>query len=432
MEKKQYALFKRLMEKWQVDPDFRSEADNGSTNLFPPEEAESMLEAIHAVSQGRAADLSSNPYALAFCERFARANRYVSWVFLPESFHNRQIYGYLQRIRNRCRMESSVIRMHQNIYYFPIAFELSHGCRIGCDFCGLMAERWTANAAYDRALWRGIIQSSYDLIGPVVGECPCYFATEPLDNPDYLRFLADVEEITGRVPQTTTAAADREPERLRSLIQFLGEDRLRNQERLRISIRSLSQFRRITEWFSPEEFAYVEMLPNNRESVYSSSDSGRNRRLSSRRKIRYSISCMTGVKVNLADRSMAFVEPVLPDDSYPTGLRTLETVYFEDVRDYREKLADLYRRYAFADLPEHETVRIHPYVQIIHEENQIVLAGDGVGFRVPANRWNEQMLNDFKTGSSFEQVFQSMKLPDSFKPEVYSLLNKMYRAGYLV
>lgn len=356
----------------------------------------------------------------------------VSWVFLPESFHNRQIYGYLQRIRNRCRMESSVIRQHQNIYYFPIAFELNHGCRIGCDFCGLMAERWTANAAYDRSLWRGIIQASYDLIGPVVGECPCYFATEPLDNPDYLRFLADVEEITGRVPQTTTAAADREPDRLRSLIQFLGEDRLRDQERLRISIRSLSQFRRITEWFSPEEFAYVELLPNNRESVYTSSDSGRNRRLSGRRKIRYSISCMTGVKVNLADRSMAFVEPVLPNDSYPAGLRTLETVNFEDVPDYREKLKALFMAHAFAELPKNETVRIHPNVSVKKADHEIFLVGDGVAFRLPDNRWNEQLLDDFRTGSTFEQSFRKLGLPAGFETDVYALLNKMFYSGYLL
>ena len=420
------------MEKWQIDPVFRSEAESGSFAVFPSEETGLMPEAIHAIHNGNALRFPSNPYAREFCERFFRCSRYLSELFQPDSFHDPEVYGYLQRIRNRCRMESALVRFHLNIYYYPIAFELSRGCRIGCDFCGLMAERWTANALYDRDLWRGIIQESFDFLGPIAGECPCYFATEPLDNPDYECFLDDVESITGHIPQTTTAAADREPERIRGLIQRLGEDRLRDQSRLRLSIRSVRQFERIAELFSPEELAYVELLPNNRGSVYRVSDSGRNRSNHDREKYRYSISCLAGVRVNLTDRSMTFLEPVLPDERQPCGYRVLETLSFDNSGDYREKLVGLFRRHAPAGLPKDKSIRIHPEVKIRKEADQILLVGDGVAFRIPDNRWNEAILKGLADGGSFAEIFQSLGLSENFEPDVYEMLDKMFRSGYLV
>lgn len=163
-----------------------------------------------------------------------------------------------------------------------------------------------------------------------------------------------------------------------------------------------------------------------------SSDSGRNRQRDSRKKIRYSISCLAGVKVNLADRALSFVEPVLPDESYPCGIRVLETVNFANTQDYREKLESLFRAHAFADLPKNEIVRIHPNISVKKADNEIFLVGDGVAFRLSNNRWNEQMLNDFKSGSAFEQSFRKLGLPDAFETNVYDLLNKMFHSGYLL
>lgn len=420
------------MEKWQIDPVFRTEAESGSSSIFPQEETELFLEAIHAIHDGKALELPENPYAQEYCDRFFRCSQHLSEIYQPASFHNPEVYGYLQRVRNRCRMESALVRHHPNIYYYPLAFELSHGCKISCDFCGLMAERWSANAPYDRTLWRGIIQASYDFLGLITGECPCYFATEPLDHPDYVRFLADVEEITGHIPQTTTAAADREPERLRSLMRFLGEDQLRDRDRLRLSIRSVRQFERIAENFSPEELVYVELLPNNRESVYKASDSGRNRANHDREKYRYSISCLAGVRVNLADRSMSFIEPVLPDEEHPCGFRTLDRVNFENADDYREKLESLFHRHAHAELPRQEAVQLHPEVQVKQDAEHIFLVGDGVAFRLPNDTWNEQLLSSLKSPNSFEQIFHSLRLPSAFEENVYTLLNRMFLSGYLV
>ena len=140
-------------------------------------------------------------------------------------------------------------------------------------------------------------------------------------------------------------------------------------------------------------------------SIYSSSDSGRNRNRNDRRKVRYSFSCVSGVRVNLVGRSMSFMEPVLPDEVHPCGYRVLETLCFENAEDYRKKLEMLFRRHACADLPKNEPIRIHPGVKIGQGADQTFLIGDGVAFRIPADRWNAKIVKALSNGSSFAEIF---------------------------
>ena len=65
------------------------------------------------------------------------------------------------------------------------------------------ASRLAGVARYEenRLLWHGILAAVLEIIGPAAGMGPCYFATEPFDNPDYERFMAGYREILGTVPQ---------------------------------------------------------------------------------------------------------------------------------------------------------------------------------------------------------------------------------------
>ncbi|MBQ6343968.1 MAG: hypothetical protein IJI41_12645 [Anaerolineaceae bacterium] len=136
--------------------------------------------------------------------------------------------------------------------------------------------------------------------------------------------------------------------------------------------------------------------------------------------------------MNLADHSMTFMEPVLPDAEHPCGYRVLGMAYFDDTVDYREKLELLFGRHAIADLQKLEMVRVHPEVKILRQEGQIYLTGDGVAFRISDNQWNEKMLDSLLSGTSFERVFQTLDLPENYAPDVYALMNRMFRGGYLV
>ena len=432
MDDGRYAGFKRIWETYQIDPAFREDMAGKTPGLFPAGEEPLMREAIQGMQKGRFSEYAGNPFVHEFCVRNAMVTRYVLERVQPSSFRNPFVYDYLQRIRNRCRMESAAIRRHPNIYYYPLAFELSQGCRVGCSFCGLMAERWTSDAPYDRKLWREILGASLDYLGDIVGEAPCYFATEPLDHPEYERFLADMDDVTGRVPQTTTAVADREPERLRSLICWLGEKRLREQARLRLSVRSIPQFYRMTRQFSPEELVHVEVLANNRESLIAASDSGRNRGSTGRQKIRYSICCVSGVKVNLASRSMTFLEPVLPDEEHPCGYRVLETECFTDGKDYARLLAALFSGNAISRLPPGKKLSLHPDIRIEAIDSFILLKGDGVGFRVPDNPLNETVIHTLQKGGTFEEVFRETALPETWKKSLWEFLDQLLQRGYVI
>ena len=432
MDSSLYARFKRFLETYQVDPVFRSDVDARLPGLFPPGEETRMREAIHAICRGKTDRHPDNPYVAHFLEWNRRVSEYVTASVSPAAFRSEDIHGYLQRIRSRCRMESSVIRRHPNIFYFPMAFELSRGCRVGCNFCGLMAEPFRENAPYDEALWRDILTGAAGFLGEVAGESPGYFATEPLDHPDYERFLALMQDVTGRMPQTTTAVADRDPERTRSLLAFLGKERLRDQERLRFSIRSVKQFYRIASLFSPGELEHVELLANNPESFMAASDSGRSRSLGIRPKIRYSICCVSGLKINLASRTMTFLEPVLPDDRWPCGYLVREEVRFRDGEDFREKMQALYAAHAVWHLPEHAVLRLHPEVRVRKTEDAIVLAGDGVGYRMRRDRWNEQIVDGLTAGGKYGKILQTIGLPAGFEQAARQFMNTLFQKGYLV
>src|SRR5205814_8046857 len=88
-------------------------------------------------------------------------------------------------------------------------------------FCGVSAGRKGADFLYtpDNArLWRDVLAVLRRVVGPAAATGFCYWATDPLDNPDYERFALDVAEICGRFPQTTTAQPLKDPERTRALL----------------------------------------------------------------------------------------------------------------------------------------------------------------------------------------------------------------------
>ena len=93
-----------------------------------------------------------------------------------------------------------------DIIHAPVAIELADGCSVGCWFCGVAAGRLADAWRYtgeNAALWRGVLTVLRERIGAAAQWGFCYWATEPLDNPDYERFALDFADIVGRFPQTT-------------------------------------------------------------------------------------------------------------------------------------------------------------------------------------------------------------------------------------
>lgn len=485
MTRAEYAECKRLMEWYCADPEFRENAVDGIRKRLSENgialEPEMVLEGIRLILAGRCAteEGERNPFAREKAERDRLVSEHLQMRMSPEQYAAWPVWHYTEVVRNRCRMENREVRRHGNIYYFPLAFEVSSGCKVQCPFCGFRAKPWSENYAYTeehRALWREILLVSKEVIGNVAGEAPCYFATEPMDNPDYEQFLGDMREIFGHVPQTTSAAAQRDPERTRRFLRFLGEEELRERGTYRISVTSLAHFRQIMRTFTPEELEYVELLANNPESVNRYSCSGRaaanqehfyenrdrenrgqeNRGQESREResrnresqngewqipgrqiceekfLRYSIDCVAGVRVNLVEGTMMFLEPELPDEMYPLGYRVRETVTFSDAESYRTGLIHLFRSYAFDSLPLWHPVQINRNVRMEERNGDILLLGDEIGYRMEAQPILKEIMGAFRGGVIPGNLLQALNAEKSGKKRILELLRDLYERGYLV
>ena len=437
----EYARFKRFAEATAIDPDFRQRAARDpaeaarslSLALSDPESA---WEAAAAVNTGSAAEAGDNPYAAEYLRRAAVVGSYVDEMHSREAYRSQEIFLYADAVRNRCRMENSVLRGHSNIRYFPLCFELSLGCSVHCPFCGLDAGPWSADFRYteeNARLWREILCASLEILGPIAGTAACYLATEPLDNPDYERFLKDFAGIMGNVPQTTTAVADRNPERLRSLMRFLDPDRLEKQAALRFTVRSLAQFYRMAALYSPEELIGVELLANNPESLSRYSASGRVRKGKSGKDdpLAYSICCIAGLRVNMVEKRMRFIEPEIPDDDYPLGLRVREERFFSDAESFRRAAEEMTERWSVGTLSDDRPLAWNRHCEVRETAGAILFLGDAIGYRVPRNPCAGQAVQLVNDGCTLSQIREKTSLPEAWRPGFDAMMNQLYLRGYL-
>lgn len=444
MTRSEYAMFKRAMEWYSVDPSFRQaviEKPTGALGQFGfAKESEQVLQGIRLILRGEmlSEKAQNNQYIGEFLHRNTFLSGRVAGRYRRDQYAADEIWRYSNTVRNRCRMESCLLRLHANVYFSPVCFELSDGCSVQCPFCGFAAKPWTSDFRYteeNRKLWRAVVQISRELLGAVVDYAPCYFATEPLDNPDYEMFLLDMRGISGHAPQTTTALAEKYPERIRSIMRSLGEEELAGNASLRISIRSIAQFRQIMKLYSAEELEHVELLPNNPESVYIYSASGKAAKGQTtqpeRKRARYSISCCAGILVNMVQKTMAFVEPELPDAEHPLGISTKKSISFQDAGSYREGLISLFRAYAFGRLPYLVPVRFNRHIRIEENAQGIRLCGDETWYQVERTPVIENTFEQLVGGVRVEDLIQNNCLGDEAAKRLYGILNELYIRGYI-
>ncbi len=249
-----------------------------------------------------------------------------AWRQRGEKTPSNRFNDWHQRQVNRCRSQLGKVT-NREIIHATVVFELSKGCSIGCPFCGLAAEPLQEVFMYTREnarLWQDILNVVVERLGTTVGTGVCYWATEPTDNPDYLKFVADFGEVTGIYPQTTTAAPMRNLAWTRELLQFRREHVTSVD---RFSILSTNILRRVHETFSAEDLALTELILQHSDYVAQlMANSGRNRKDVSDNPLLdivkdHTIACLTGYLVNMAERSIRLISPCPPSDRWPLGYR---------------------------------------------------------------------------------------------------------------
>lgn len=440
----EWAQWKRLMELYSADPAIRQEFAADARRVI--QEWGFTLDADLA-REAIAMKYTWNPeperiWGNHYYSEFIRRNRQISEVVqqkaAQERFADGQMYSWNQLVTNRLRMENRDLRAHSNIRYYPVNFELSDGCKVQCPFCGLAAPVWKADFPYteeNRTLWREVLEMVREVIGPIASSGICYYATEPMDNPDYEKFLLDFAEILGDYPQTTTAVADKYPERIRALIAQIGSERM-EQAAVRFSVRTLRQFYRIMEEYSAEELSQIELLMNNPESDCCYSASGRilehpGKFPKEKLNMRYSISCIAGFKINMVQKTVTFMEPEMPGEEFPKGIREYEVRTFRDAGELRQLILELSEKWIHSSLPQEISLRWNPHITVKQEPRAAVFEGDHIRCKLSGNQYFYDSIRLIEEGLSFQEICRKLTIGDLIAAELMKKLNLLYQKGYL-
>ncbi|MBD2131923.1 radical SAM family RiPP maturation amino acid epimerase [Sphaerospermopsis sp. FACHB-1094] len=286
--------------------------------------------------------------------------------------------GSSSNLRYRAWRKRQVARCKSQVFqdetqHFPVSFELNKGCSVGCWFCGVAAPSlgdiffYTAENAQ---LWQEILVLMKQTLGEAAGAGFCYCATDPLDNPDYEKFLSDFHAILGVFPQTTTAQPLKDPERTRSLLKLsLEKGCLLN----RFSIISLKLLERLHAEFTPEELAFVGLVLQNPESGLPKSISGKARERAQRQAEKEdktinddhsgTTACVTGFLINMVDRSVKLISPCNASDRWPLGYQIYEQGNFSNPRDLGLFMEAAVDKHMQIEVKDSDNLRFRPDLQ---------------------------------------------------------------------
>ncbi len=279
------------------------------------------------------------------------------------------------RERQIVRCEGLLGLRNASLIHAVFTVELSSGCSIGCPFCGLNAKKLSKVFRYteeNAALWKETLQAAQDILGDGAAYGTCYYATEPLDNPDYEKFIEDYREVFHRLPQITTAAGMRDPERTRKLIH---EATTEGDTIYRMSVRSLEELYQIFDTFTKEELILVELLPQYEEAPSNGFiHSGRLTEESGAPD--GTIACLTGFVVNMCEKTIRLTTPIVASKEHPTGEVILCQEQFADAAELKEKMQMMIKEHMKILIGPKEKIQMYPYFTYSAKKNKALLQSD--------------------------------------------------------
>lgn len=277
-------------------------------------------------------------------------------------------HAWQERQRNRLEFEMSPTR-NGPAKHHPFGFELSDGCTVGCWFCSVSSSPFKGNFLYtpsNAKLWQDILTYILNLLGPEASKkFMCYHATDPLDNPDYEKFLSDCSNILKTWPQTTTALALKDPKRTKALLKLSSQH---NGKLNRFSILSPLDFKKIMETFSPEELAHVLLViqfgPSSPKAF-----TGRAREAFKEKPRPSNIpfvpedisttTCISGFLTNMVSKKISLITPCGTSERWPNGQMVLDEGSFKDAIDFQDKIKKMILRNMATSVKDLSSLRIN-------------------------------------------------------------------------
>jgi radical SAM family RiPP maturation amino acid epimerase len=346
-----------------------------------------------------------------------------------------------------------------------LAVELSKGCSVGCWFCALSPDRLSEVLRYDEATgeqWRAALAALARCLGPALRTGFLYWASDPLDNPDYERFCVDFADLTGVFPPTTTALAMKDPQRTRALLALSAS---RGGWLDRFSILTIKRLDAVHAEFSADELAHVECLPMNREAAFSYGNAGRFRERtktdpalleSQRDNLRWapwytgdpayadtddypfaSIGCVTGFLINMVDRRVQLISPCSADDERPLGYEIYDECTFADADDLAAALERIIEARMSPTVRPGDRLRLLPWLGFQSLDDGFRLSGrfhTEVSFRGGARGADWRLLGELVAAGALRAGDVIGNVADRGRvgrEVVASMLDELLRAGVL-
>lgn len=287
---------------------------------------------------------------------------------------------------------------HAKLVHAPFSIELTQGCSVGCWFCGVDAARYQGplevNAATE-SIWKSMLTAFRNVAGQDAAQHGfCYWATDPLDHPQYEWFLEEFHRILGYWPQTTTAQVMKHPERMRKLLEHVKD---RNAFVQRFSMIRSGDLDAIHKFFTAEELMLVELIPQYDDRLSPKATAGRVRQLVLEHQrnqkpipIHYnlestgSIACVSGFLVNLVQRSLKLITPCLATDRWPLGYRVLGELNFDEPEQIEPLLLHMLKIFINDRLHLDDQLYAHPGVQFGYADGgRLCVTKYGYTFSIP-------------------------------------------------
>ncbi|MEV0845480.1 radical SAM family RiPP maturation amino acid epimerase [Streptomyces sp. NPDC049954] len=379
------AWTKRTLERWLVDKAFRERFEEDPAGalraigspLSPPQVLPFLGDEDDRAPGARPElPLSARRYRAFLQEKLAHRAELRAH---GQTTSDRRMAVWRARQMKRCVGELGASRS-QAIVHAPAAFELSKGCTVGCWFCGVAAPKFDHTWPYSEqnaALWDETLEVMRTTIGEPMRDAFLYWATDPLDNPDYEHFLTAFHDVFGQCPQTTTAIGQKDVERTRGLLELA---RARGSKVDRFSIIAVSALNRLHEAFSAEELLHVECIPQNKGAAKSfrKSNSGRARKFAHKRgdemvpeEASSTIACVSGFLFNMVERSVQLITPCDASDRWPLGYWVLDQGTFDTGAELGELVEGMIARNMRTRLRLEDPVRLRPDVAVTVADGEL-------------------------------------------------------------
>ena len=252
--------------------------------------------------------------------------------------------------------------------HLPYTIELTKGCSLGCWFCGLSAAPLQGVMPSNMEYWEEMLHGLRDAFGKSAVRGFLYWASDPLDHPDYEELGKIFGRVLGRFPVTTTAAALVDLDRTKRMIEIAKAGDCPS---IRFSVVTLRDLNTIHELFSPEELSDIDLVLVNRESALALAEAGgvRSRRdrwperiKRERQKLskfgdddaytHQTIACVSGFLIETVDRRVRLISAEPSSDEWPDGYAVFDDARYETAEEFSKLISDMIKRNMVDDLPE--------------------------------------------------------------------------------